>query len=699
VHNTATVGVCHLLHPHLAPEAVEDEEQGNVRNNEALIGRQIGRPDLFSAEPSNNAKMDKDMKVDPRRREQMRKVVFGSLDVKSQCRAVVKEVEKNPKFFQTLLENYPALAKPVVDPVVQTLRQSSVGGKRKLMEAVTGKENISLPRCGTSKSAKNKRIKNCKELKVGLNRSFGTPVIKSLCSLPLTPLTPASCIRLLRPLTPATVGGTRPPLHPNGKWQERAKQKRRVSFRLEAPPMATPNPASPMAPPKPALALPVLPKRSMVIKPNNPKEHPTAPSNAKVPPSFPSPVFQTRMTESPSKFKNQSFTTDSTPVLPPTDGSSLGDKMHIPIAAISPLAKAKASTPQHAPITPSKDAVATKKMSNRPKKRNPSSSAKKRRSLKRLDLQQEALRSEIGNSILAHVATLTQPRERRPFLAAAAAKKKHRKNTVEAVFGINITHDEWHKISVHAVYPGPFVEAPRKPFSRNKVNKDILVKMLRFLDLPGNLQKYAFGRKIVAVFHQTSHVELDNVARMKKLKRLAAEFVCALSGELDNINISAAEPGVPESDKRCQLLEEATFRRCMCPRGHAENHKFTPKGSMCMTTAMELINSLTFTEVKRLTGLDDVKVSKGRDNFEQMRQLAKIYCPAGTYLPMVKRIDDHELFCQTDLTLHFKLVGGHCCSCLTCGFLSESKLRKSKTIVFVIPPVLEGASGSAVSLN
>jgi hypothetical protein len=99
---------------------------------------------------------------------------------------------------------------------------------------------------------------------------------------------------------------------------------------------------------------------------------------------------------------------------------------------------------------------------------------------------------------------------------------------------------------------------------------------------------------------------------------------------------------------------------------------------------MELISSLTFTEVKRLTGLDDVKVSKGRENFEQMRQLAKIYCPAGMYLPMVKRIDDHELFCQTDLTLHFKSVGGHCCSCLTCGFLSESKLRKSKDFILLI---------------
>jgi hypothetical protein len=288
--------------------------------------------------------------------------------------------------------------------------------------------------------------------------------------------------------------------------------------------------------------------------------------------------------------------------------------------------------------------------------------------------------------VLNHVATLSQPRECRPWLAAGAAKE-HKKKTVEAVFGIGISHDEWHHIKVHAIYPGPFVEASKKALSRNKVNTDILVKLLGFLDLPGNLQKYAFGRKIVALINQTSYEELDNVARMKKLKRLAAEFVCALSAELDSINLSEGEPvgvapNMPDSEKRCQRLEDATFRRCMCPRGHTTNHKFTPKGSICMTTAMELIDSLTFTEVKRLTGLDDVKVSKGRENFEQMRQLAKIYCPAAEqYQLMEERIDQHELFCQTDLMPHYRSVGGHHCNCLTCGFLSESKSR-NETIAF-----------------
>jgi hypothetical protein len=75
------------------------------------------------------------------------------------------------------------------------------------------------------------------------------------------------------------------------------------------------------------------------------------------------------------------------------------------------------------------------------KKRNPSSSAEKQRKAKRSDLQQEALQTEIGNSVLDHVAPLSKPREQRPWLASGAARG-HKKKTVEAVFGINICQDE-----------------------------------------------------------------------------------------------------------------------------------------------------------------------------------------------------------------------------------------------------------------
>jgi hypothetical protein len=741
VHKTATVGVCYLLHPRplSTPQAVEEEHQDNTTTRNSNEARRQPLPaSRFVAEPANNARMHKDKPILPRRRERPRH--FSNLDVMSQCQEVAKEVETNPEFLQTLMDNHPEIAKPAAGLVVQTLKQS-VSGKRKLMEAVTGKDNISLPGCGTSKAANNKRIKTCKDLKTGLKLALGTPVVKTLCRLPWTPATPATpALCIWFPLTPATEETRAPtPLHPNGnKVQQRAKQKQRVNFQLKTPPMALQKPA-------------LLPRSTIH------EENLTAPSNAEVPPSCAPPLFLQDttpnskalpiLTESPSEFENPTFvnspsassspTVDcsspldpipssapvktpmpQTPRTPPkdespskfesppmVDGSSLlqvEDKMTaVPIVAAAPRppsAKEKQQAPMRPHTTPRtpKEDVGTKKMS-RTKKRKPTSSAKKRRKSKTFDLQQEGLRAAIGDSVLSHVTTLSQPRERRPWLAAGAARG-HRRKTVEAVFGIHISHDEWRLIKIHAVYPGPFVEAKRKHVSRNKVDTGILVKLLRFLDLPGNLQKYAFGRKIVGLFNHTSYEELDNVARMKKLKRLAAEFVCVLSSEMDNINQSEAEPGVapvPESDKRCQHLEQATFRRCMCPRGHTENHKFTPKGSICLVTAMELINSLSFTEIKRLTGLDDVKVSKGRENFEQMRQLAKIYCQGvEQYKSMEARIDEHELFCQTDLMTHYRKVGDHCCNCLTCGFLSESK---SRNCVFAVAiPVSEGDFGSAV---
>jgi hypothetical protein len=739
----------------------------------------------------------------------MRKVDFGTLDVISQCQEVSREANKNPKFLQALLENHPELANPIIEPVIQALKQTT-RGKKRLLEVVTGKENMSLPTsCGTSKAARNKRIRTSKEFKVGLKLALGTPLVKTMCHLPSTPATPALPSRLLL-LTPAPANLARSEpselqtpvlqtLHLNAlKSQERRKGKQHVSFQLGAPmtpsksaylpvlpsstankpastnarssfvpPQTTPNSNKLWDEPESFVPLQTASPDSNVLEmmlesptdkfeisptfleesptasspPSSPlaaveeipavmfKSSPTTPTISRVAPASktesttdsvvedgrpsPAPPMPTTvvppirdlsMTPTPA-IQHPAPRTDSVvkdgcpspaPPMPTTVVPPIRDLSMTPTPAIQHPAprsppKAEDLTPPQSPRTakaappPKKQTTRTaktppKKKAPSSKKRKPiSSSAKKRGKEEKLQSQQAALRASF-DAVIDHVNGLSKARERRPFLAAAAAKK-HKKKTVEEVFGISITHDEWHKINVHAIYPGPFVEATRKPFSRRKVKTDVLVKLLQYLDLPGNLQKYAVGRKIVAICHETSFAELDNVARSKKLTRLAAEYVCSLSAELDNINLSQSDPAVnnlPESDKRCQHIEDSTFRRCMCPRGHTEDHKFTPKGSICLTTAMELIQSMTFSEIKRLTGLDDIKVSKGRENFERMRELAKIYCPADTYQSMATRIDDHELFCQTDLTLHFKPVGGHSCNCLTCGFFSDGKSRMSQ---------------------
>ena len=44
---------------------------------------------------------------------------------------------------------------------------------------------------------------------------------------------------------------------------------------------------------------------------------------------------------------------------------------------------------------------------------------------------------------------------------------------------------------------------------------------------------------------------------------------------------------------------------------------------MCPTTIYELVNSLTNKDMVALSGLDDVKVEKGRHNFIALRSIAE----------------------------------------------------------------------------
>jgi len=69
-----------------------------------------------------------------------------------------------------------------------------------------------------------------------------------------------------------------------------------------------------------------------------------------------------------------------------------------------------------------------------------------------------------------------------------------------------------------------------------------------------------------------------------------------------------------------------TFRRCCHKKDHGGKCKYTTKLSISKTAAQELIDALSFDEIKSLAGLDDTKVLQGRDNFTRMRELADKLC-------------------------------------------------------------------------
>jgi hypothetical protein len=162
-------------------------------------------------------------------------------------------------------------------------------------------------------------------------------------------------------------------------------------------------------------------------------------------------------------------------------------------------------------------------------------------------------------------------------------------------------------------------------------------------------------------------VEMDNVARLKKLDKLVVNYILAVLSELDIMTTKDGQE-VPDSECCCTRLDQKIFTWCLKDRGHDGKCAFTPKDSVCPTTVSSLIASLTAGDIKSLSGLDDVKVLKGRDNFKKLQEVAKkVYDPKEEEA-VIKRIDDCELFHQTYYVPHLKQDGLHGCNCLTCGF-------------------------------
>jgi hypothetical protein len=159
-------------------------------------------------------------------------------------------------------------------------------------------------------------------------------------------------------------------------------------------------------------------------------------------------------------------------------------------------------------------------------------------------------------------------------------------------------------------------------------------------------------------------VTIENIERCKKASRLAAEFVIQTFEEVTELTST----DVPESHLRCQKLERNSYRRCLCKRDHSGHCKFTAPGSISMTTATELIKSLTGNDIKKLSGLDDVKTERGRDNFVRMRRLVGQVCSLNEAPALKKEVDDVELFHKTDFDNHLSREAEYSCSCLTCGF-------------------------------
>jgi hypothetical protein len=346
--------------------------------------------------------------------------------------------------------------------------------------------------------------------------------------------------------------------------------------------------------------------------------------------------------------------------------------------------------PRSPPRSPPKDGRQPNRSAHLPVVQSPPRRTKRRQAKLTFEKKQELCKRDLGEQTIDHLSKnkdTFKAKDRRPFLAAVA---HYDKKVIEKVVGVKINAQEYKNIRIHAKYPGKFVEARKPRVFRNKINKDLLLKLLHHLDDPGNLQRLAVGRQLVEIMSGQKCVELDNVTRNKTCATLAAEFIVKLGEEMDTLVMAEDGTPLPESADRCQCLEKGTGRRCMKVCGHDKRpekgsgeedetdpkhyrHKYTPPGSISFTTAMELIGTLTGEDLKALSGLDDIKVAKGMENFKREREISALYFSGARKDQMKQRIDNDELFYQTDFVPHLKKVSENNCNCLTCGFCNESK--------------------------
>jgi hypothetical protein len=279
----------------------------------------------------------------------------------------------------------------------------------------------------------------------------------------------------------------------------------------------------------------------------------------------------------------------------------------------------------------------------------------------------EAVRTSLGTAMIEHIRTKCKTvKERRPILAVIALKGHKRKDVNNAI-RCYINKFEWRKIKIHAKYPGPLKPVKKPLIRRLKIAKELLFKLLAFLNSPGNLQRSAFGSQLKEMLDGSETVVMDRVDRMKNLNKLTSDYITSVFQELDVISTKDGE-SVPEPECRCKKVDQKTFRRCLKPHQHEGTCSFTPAGSVCPSTVQALIESLTAGDIKSLSGLDDIKVLKGRDNFKALREIVNIVCSHDEAAALLKDIDDTELYHQTDFVPHLEKSGTHKCNCMTCGF-------------------------------
>ena len=151
---------------------------------------------------------------------------------------------------------------------------------------------------------------------------------------------------------------------------------------------------------------------------------------------------------------------------------------------------------------------------------------------------------------------LKSNKERRPILAIVAGFPR---KILEEAFGIKVPEREYTNLKLHSRYPGAGKPVQPTEIFRNRIKDEVIVALWACLESSDNLQRTAFGTKVVEILGGHDFVTIENIERNKKLQDIAAQFVVSLFDESEMV----VEGKIPESADRCMKIERDSFRKVL----------------------------------------------------------------------------------------------------------------------------------------
>ena len=157
-----------------------------------------------------------------------------------------------------------------------------------------------------------------------------------------------------------------------------------------------------------------------------------------------------------------------------------------------------------------------------------------------------------------------RPRERRQQLSMFV--REMTKPECEIWAGVSISATEWADARGHALWPGRGEPLPEVKHTRCKFDQALLIKLLRYLERDDNLQRWAFGQKLIEL-SSGDHAFLAATERLRTLDVLVTDFLQELDGQLHDPDLLS----LPAGSQRCTHCEGSSGkgRQCRKAAGHS----------------------------------------------------------------------------------------------------------------------------------